>query len=189
VNQKRRTHAAIVQAAAELMLTGDEVTMPEIAKRALVSEATAYRYFPDLASLLAEAMADTLPDPAEALAKVADSVDPVERVAAAAEHLARLVLAREGAVRAMIASTIVRPGAAASRPGLRFGLINAALLPWTDSPDTDPAVLARLRCDLAIVVSAEALLSLLDLAGLDPEDAIAAIVRTASTVTSAALIG
>jgi len=41
--------------------------MPEIAAAALVSEATAYRYFPDLASLLQEAMVDQLPDPAAAL--------------------------------------------------------------------------------------------------------------------------
>jgi len=34
VNQKRRTRAAIVAAAAELMLTGSEVTMPEVAKAA-----------------------------------------------------------------------------------------------------------------------------------------------------------
>src|ERR1700684_4118866 len=80
-NQKKRTHDAIVRAAAELMLTGREVTMPEIAEAALVSEATAYRYFPDLATLLSEAMADQLPDPAEALASVASSSDPVERVA------------------------------------------------------------------------------------------------------------
>jgi hypothetical protein len=31
--------------------------MPEVAKVAMVSEATAYRYFPDLASLLAKALA------------------------------------------------------------------------------------------------------------------------------------
>lgn len=189
VNQKRRTHAAIVQAAAELMRAGGEVTMPEVAGRALVSEATAYRYFPDLASLLAEAMADTLPDPAEALAGVADSTDPVERVAAAAEHLARLVLARQGAVRAMIAATIVRPGSAASRPGLRFGLIDAALQPWAESADVDPTTLAQLKCDLAIVMSAEAVFSLLDLGGLSPEEAVAGIVRTASTLTRAALSG
>ena len=44
VNQKTRTRNAIVQAAAELSRTGREVTMPEVAKAALVSEATAYRY-------------------------------------------------------------------------------------------------------------------------------------------------
>src|ERR1700758_2314390 len=160
VNQKQRTRAAIVAAARDLITGSTEVTMPAVAGAALVSEATAYRYFPDLASLLAEAMADTLPDPAEALAEVADSSDPVVRVAAAAEYLARLVLARAGAVRAMIAATIVRPGSAASRPGLRFGLIDAALQPWAESADVDPTALAQLKCDLAIVMSAEAVFSL-----------------------------
>jgi hypothetical protein len=37
------------------------------------------------------------------------------------------------------------------------------------------------------VVSAEALFSLTDLAGLTPDDAIASLVRTAMTVTEAAL--
>src|SRR5712664_1496777 len=91
-NQKLRTRTAILQAAAELMRTGRDVTMLEVAKSALVSEATAYRYFPDLASLLQEAMAGQMPTPSEALQAVADSRDPVERVAAATEHLLRLVL-------------------------------------------------------------------------------------------------
>ena len=67
VNQKLRTRNAILQAAVELMRTGSEVTMLEVARAALVSEATAYRYFPDLASLLQEAMAGQMPTPAEAL--------------------------------------------------------------------------------------------------------------------------
>lgn len=62
-NQKLRTRTAILQAAVELMRTGTDVTMPEVAKAALVSEATAYRYFPDLASLLQEAMAGQWPTP------------------------------------------------------------------------------------------------------------------------------
>ena len=115
VNQKRRTHDAIVRAAAELIGTGRDVTMPEIAKAALVSEATAYRYFPDLPSLLREAVAGQLTTPAEALASVAGSRDPVERVAAATEHLLRHVLAQQGAVRTMIAATVTRPATAATR--------------------------------------------------------------------------
>jgi AcrR family transcriptional regulator len=188
VNQKRRTRTAIVRAASELMLTGREVTMPEIAKAALVSEATAYRYFPDLASLLREAMAEHLPDPAEALAPVADSTDPVERVGAATEYLLRLVLARQGAVRAMIAATVTRPGGTVSRPGLRFGLIDHALAPLADTLGTaDPAALQQLKLSLAVVVSAEALFSLTDPHGLDPDAAIAAVVHTATRLTRAAL--
>src|ERR1700742_4804193 len=96
VNQKLRTRNAIIAAAIELSRTGREVTMPEVARAALVSEATAYRYFPDLASLLREAIAGQLPSPEEALAHVADSTARVVRVAAATEFLLRHVLARQG---------------------------------------------------------------------------------------------
>ena len=184
VNQRKRTHDAIVRAAIELMLTGREITMPEIAKAALVSEATAYRYFPDLATLLSEAMADQLPDPAEALAPVAGSTDPVERVAAATEYLLRLVLTRQGAVRAMIAATISKPGGSVTRPALRFGLIDHALAPLTG---IDAAALTRLKLGLAVIVSAEALFSLTDLHGLDPEQAIASLIQTAETFTRTAM--
>ncbi|MEY9964747.1 AcrR family transcriptional regulator [Streptacidiphilus sp. MAP12-16] len=187
-NQKLRTRNAIVQAAAELIRTGGEVTMLEVAKAALVSEATAYRYFPDLASLLQVALAGQMPTPAEALEAVADSRDPVERIAAATAHLMRTVLAFQGATRAMIAATITRPANAAARPGLRFGLIDHALAPLDDTLGaSDPAALAQLKRDLGVVVSAEALFCLTDLYQLDPEDAIASAVHTATTLTRAAL--
>ncbi|MEV6903283.1 TetR/AcrR family transcriptional regulator [Amycolatopsis sp. NPDC051372] len=76
VNPKRRTRTAILAAATDLVRAGHAVTMPDVAKAAQVSEATAYRYFPDLASLMRETVAETLLDPAEALAPVADSADP-----------------------------------------------------------------------------------------------------------------
>ncbi|MYS24110.1 transcriptional regulator, TetR family [Streptomyces sp. DvalAA-14] len=187
-NQKLRTRTAIVQAAAELSRTGREVTMPEVAKAALVSEATAYRYFPDLASLLREAIVGQLPTAAEAFEPVAGSDDPVVRVAAATEFLLRHVLARQGVVRAMIAATVIRPGEPHARPGLRFGLIDEALAPLADTLGAaDPERLTQLKHDLAVVVSAEALFSLTDLHGLDPQDAITSVVRTATTLTRAAL--
>ena len=184
-NQKLRTRNAIVQAAAELSRTGREVTMPEVARAALVSEATAYRYFPDLASLLREAIAGQLPGADEALAPVAGSADPVERVTAATEFLLRHVLSRQGVVRALIAATVVRPGQPNARPGLRFGLIDSALAPLGDT--LSAAALTQLKLDLAVVVSAEALFSLTDLHGLEPEEAIRSIVHTAATLTRAAL--
>jgi AcrR family transcriptional regulator len=187
-NQKLRTRNAIVQAAAELARTGREVTMPEVAKAALVSEATAYRYFPDLASLLREAIDGQLPVAEEALAPVAGSTDPVIRIAAATEFLLRHVLSRQGVVRALISATITRPGQPAARPGLRFALIDSALAPLDDTLGvTNPAALAQLKRDLAVVVSAEALFSLTDLYGLHPEEAIPSIVHTATTLTRAAL--
>jgi hypothetical protein len=91
-------------------------------------------------------------------------------------------------VRALIAATITRPGGPQARPGLRFGLIDNALAPLADSLGaTDPAALEQLKRDLAVVVSAEALFSLTDLHDLGPDDAVASLVHTATTLTRAAL--
>jgi AcrR family transcriptional regulator len=185
VNQKKRTRMAIIGACRELIRSGATVTMPDVARLALVSEATAYRYFPDLVSVVDEAFAGMWPSPAQALAPVADSGDPAERVAFACEFLLRGVLTSQTAVRAMIAATITRPEQAAIRPGIRFGLIDEALAPLNDT--LDPARLTQLKQDLAAVVSAEAFFSLTDLARLTPEGAIASLVRTATAVTASAL--
>ena len=182
--QKERTRRAIVDASRELTRSGAEVTMPRIAERAMVSEATMYRYFPDLNSLLRETLAGLWPDPAEALAPVEASRDPAERVAFACEFLLRGVHAVQGSVRAAISLTITEPARVRDRPGLRFGLIDHALAPFAAS--LAPAAMARLKLDLAVVVSAEAFFTLTDLCGLAPDDAIASAVRTATTLTRAA---
>ena len=187
-NQKARTRRAIVEACLELIRQGQPVTMPEVAKAALVSEATAYRYFSDLASLLAKALAEDWPSPSEALAPVAASNDPVERVAFATRFLLQGVAERQAVVRAMISSTIAQPDLSGrARPGIRFGLIECALAPFVDAFETANAeLLAQLQLDLAVVMSAEALFSLTDLCGLSIDDAIDSAVKTASTVTAAA---
>jgi AcrR family transcriptional regulator len=187
VNQKARTRTAIVNACRGLVRSGSEVTMAAVARDALVSEATAYRYFPDLVSLLQEALEGLWPDPDEALQPVARSTDPARRVAFACEFLLRGVLAYQGAVRAMISATITRPELAGARPGIRFGLIDRALAPFEATlAARDPDAPGHLKRDLAVVVSAEALFSLTDLCRLEPEDAIASAVRTARTLTEAA---
>jgi AcrR family transcriptional regulator len=166
--------------------------MPEVAARAMVSEATAYRYFPDLISLLQEVLRGLWPTPEQALAPVADSPDPVKRVAFACEYLLRGVHAYQGAVRAMISYTITAPAQARTRPGIRFGLIDYALAPFEAPANprglaSDP--MTRLKQDLAVVVSAEAFFVLTDLCGLAAEDAIASAARTAGILTRAAFAG
>lgn len=188
VNQKQRTRAGIVAAARDLITGTTEVTMPAVARAALVSEATAYRYFPDLVSLLREAVDGTWPSPAEILASVEQSTDPVERIAVGTERLLRHVQAYQGAVRAMIAASVVRPRAEGIRPGYRFGIIDHALAPLeTSLGSRDPVAFRQLKQDLAIVVSAEALFTLTDLYELSPDEAIASAVRTARTITAAAV--
>ena len=188
VNQKRRTRAAIIAACQELITAGADISMPAVARAALVSEPTAYRYFPDLASLLEEALAGIEPDPAAALAAGADPGDPVDRVAYAAELLARLVIERQAAIRVLMSISIVHGTARAVRPGYRFALIDQALAPLSGrQPRLDAATFEYLRRDLAVVISAEAVLALIDLYGLDPEEAVASVVHTARLITKATL--
>jgi AcrR family transcriptional regulator len=188
VNQKARTQRAIVEACVELIRNRQPVTMPEVAKEAMVSEATAYRYFPDLTSLLAKALSEDWPTPAVALAPVAASNDPVERVAFATRFLLQGVAERQAVVRSMIAATIVQPDLPGkARPGIRFGLIECALAPFFDALEsTSPDILTQLKLDLAVVVSAEALFCLTDLCGLSTQDAIDSAENTARTLTAAA---
>jgi AcrR family transcriptional regulator len=188
-NQKQRTRAAIVAAARAAITSGGEVTMPEVARRALVSEATAYRYFPDLASLLRESLEGVWPSPQEVMRPVAGSTDPAERVGFATEALLREVLAFQGAVRVMIAASMAKP-AAGIRPGRRFGLIDEALRPLDETMAVaDPERFEQLRRGLAVVVSAEALFTLTDLCGLTAEAAIASAARTARSLTAAVARG
>jgi AcrR family transcriptional regulator len=187
-NQKARTRRAIVEACRELIHGGQLVTMPKVSKAAMVSEATAYRYFPDLASLISQTLAEDWPTPAEALEPVASSNDPVERVAFATRFLLEGVAAREAVVRAMIAATISRADIAGrARPGIRFGLIDHALASSLQAPEVANSQAARqLKLDLAVVVSADALFCLTDLCGLSVQDAIDSAVETAKTLTAAA---
>ena len=65
-NQKRRTRKDLLQAAARLLKEGRNPSLEEIAEEALVSRATAYRYFPNVEALLIEAPLDlALPDGAQ----------------------------------------------------------------------------------------------------------------------------
>ena len=60
LNQKARTRTAILDAAIEILREGREPTVPEAAERALVSPATAYRYFTSAEDLRDEASMELL---------------------------------------------------------------------------------------------------------------------------------
>ncbi len=187
-NQKTRTRMALINACRALVQGGASVTMAAVARAALVSEATAYRYFPDLVSLLNDTLDGLWPSPSEVLHPLAHVTDPVARIAFAAEFFLRRILAYQGAVRAMIAATITQPTVAAMRPGLRFIWIDYALEP-TALAFADAEAFTRLKRDLSVVISPETLFTLTDLCGLSPDDAIANALRLATALTAAALGG
>ena len=162
-NQKARTERAIVEACVELIRQRQPVTMPDVAKAAMVSEATAYRYFPDLASLLAKALAEDWPTPAEALAPVEASSDPVERVAFATRFLLHGVAERQAVVRSMISATITQPETlrqGQTRHPLRTDRIRLGPLRrrpsrrpipsyWLGCGSISPSLSARKRCSVS----------------------------------------
>jgi AcrR family transcriptional regulator len=88
INQKRRTRAAIVAAAAELVRQGKSPTVAEVADAALVSRATAYRYFPSQEYLLAEAALQSIHgDIDETLSPIESVDDPTLRLDAVVRAL------------------------------------------------------------------------------------------------------
>jgi len=83
VNQKRRTRAAIVTAAQELLAEGVTPTVAQAAEAAGISRTTAYRYFPTQESLLVEiAVNANVDDIEELVATDVDADSAQERVIA-----------------------------------------------------------------------------------------------------------
>ena len=197
-NQKLRTRRALIAAARDLIGQGRLPSVVEVADAALVSSATAYRYFPDQLSLLRAAVADALPPVAEIATPVHDEVtDPEERVVRATETFLRLVLKQEALVRAVMALSLLASvesaesgeasgnhrAAAAIRPGYRLAWITEALAPLEGK--IDPAAFEQLSNALALIVSSEALVALQDVRGLDAEAAIGVCVWAARTLVRA----
>jgi AcrR family transcriptional regulator len=96
VNQKRRTRAAVVAAAKELLQQGITPTVPQAAELALVSRTTAYRYFPTQEALLLEVAVNIDVDEIEDLvAQAVDAEHAPERVVEVLQLLNRHVLDEE----------------------------------------------------------------------------------------------
>jgi AcrR family transcriptional regulator len=178
-NQKLRTRRALIAAARELITQGRLPSVADVAEAALVSPATAYRYFPDQLSLLRASVGEALPPAAEISKPTHDeSGEPEERVARATEAFLRLVLKQEALVRAVMALSLLqsveasgnRSESVAIRPGYRRAWIAEALAPLEGK--IEPATLHQLTDALAIVVSSEALITLQDVLGLEADTAV-----------------
>jgi AcrR family transcriptional regulator len=182
VHQKERTRQALLQAARELLDEGRSATVAQAAQRALVSEATAYRYYSDASSLLRDALTGKWPELSAILAEIRASSDVALRARIAGEAMARHVLANESHIRPLI-SIAYSPGADASvRPGYRFQLIEAVLEPLAQS--YSEGELRRLELALATVISAEACLTLKDVCGADDKLIVDNIGWTASQLVT-----
>jgi len=175
-NQKRRTRKALLQAASRLLQQGRRPGLEEIAEEALVSRATAYRYFPNVETLLIEAPLDAeVPEPA-ALFHTVSSDDPVTRVQRVDTLLHDALLANETSFRMMLANTVQRglrgdvvDDQLPARQNRRTPLIDAALAPARGQ--FRAGSLKTLSRALALVVGTEAMVVCKDVLQLDDAEA------------------
>lgn len=172
INQKLRTRQALLEAAGELVAEGATPALADVAERARVSKATAYRYFASADALVAEVLLDRhFPQADAVLAPAGD--DPAARVAAVEAAVNDALLSQETAMRMILRNAIEQSLADGTggphRVGRRQALIAAALEPLAGR--LPPKALARLRHALALVIGPEAIVSARDVCGLAPEEA------------------
>jgi AcrR family transcriptional regulator len=174
-NQRRRTRKDLLAAAARLLKAGRTPDMDTVAKEAMVSRATAYRYFPTVESLLVEAPIDgAVPDP-EAIFGDDASTDPAARADKAEALLHEMVYRNEAQLRLMLAASIERIARGEGhhdvpvRQNRRAPLIKAALAP-ARARFTDAAY-QRLCAALALIFGVESMIVFRDVLGLDERTA------------------
>jgi AcrR family transcriptional regulator len=184
-NQKQRTRQALLDACARVLELGRTPTLAEVAEEALVSRATAYRYFPSIEALIEEAFFErAIPTAEEVFSEQID--DPLERVLRVEQALNDVLFAHEVSTHVVVRNIIDAwlaegHGNRVMRPGRRLPALDAALEPLADA--LGQRRLRRLRNALALTIGTEAVLATRDVCGLDVDEA-----REVTRWASAALL-
>jgi len=171
-NQRSRTRKDLLAAANRLLETGRTPTLDEVAAEAMVSRATAYRYFSGIDDLLVEAGLDVaMPD--ETLFAGDDDGDTIERLLRADAAVADMIRANEPALRTMLIHSLQRGLAGddvlPNRQNRRTPLIEAALAPVR--AEMAPARHRQLVRALALVIGTEARIAFKDVLQLEDSEA------------------
>jgi AcrR family transcriptional regulator len=174
-NQRRRTRKDLLDAAARLVKQGRKPSLDEIAAEALVSRATAYRYFPNVEALLLEASFDiATPEVTDVFGDVVTD-DPVARLHKVDTALHDMILANEAPLRMMLVHALERSmkeaedGEPPLRQNRRMPLIQAALKPARSR--FKAGSLETLSKALALIIGTEGMLVAKDVLQLDDADA------------------
>ena len=174
-NQRLRTRKDLLDAANRLLRGGGKPTFEEIAEAAMVSRATAYRYFPGLEALLLEAGLDvTMPTP-EAFFGEDRATDPLQRLERLDAALFPMIAENEAALRLLLARSLYRSAdpdhdpAAPLRQNRRGPLIDAALEPARDA--FDATSFETLKAALVVILGIEAEVAFKDVLRLDAAEA------------------
>lgn len=174
-NQRRRTRKDLLEAAARLVKQGRKPSLEEIADEALVSRATAYRYFPNAEALLLEASFDIAIPEAGDLFHDDSAADPVARVQQVDTALHDMILANEASLRIMLVHSLQhamgegRESGLPARQNRRMPLIEAALKPVRHQFSS--GALETLSKALALIIGTEGMVVIKDVLQLDDADA------------------
>ena len=191
VNQKRRTRRAIIEAASKLVRAGTQPSVAEAAEAALVSKATAYRYFPTQHSLLLEVGFEAIhPSPASLLGGAPED-DPQARFETVLRAVHAYMSSEEALFRTVMKVTQERWLESTDRAeqdpvvreGRRLEHIDAVIAPLRHKLDGE--ALARLRCGLALVFGIEPIVILKDVCGLDSAEALEVLEWVGKTLIEA----
>ena len=169
--QRSRTRQDLLEAALRLSTGANKPTLEEVAEEALVSRATAYRYFSNADELLLEASVHmAFPEPRQVFE--GQSSDPVARLKRADVSVDAMIRANEASLRLMLANAIQQAGnrnGLPSRQNRRLPLIEEALAPAVG--EFDGASLDRLKSALALVIGTEAMIVFKDVLQLSDDEA------------------
>jgi AcrR family transcriptional regulator len=184
--QKARTKRALIAAARDLLASGTTPTVEEAAAAATISRATAYRYFPNQRALLTASFPDLGRD--SLIGEVPPDA-PEERLEIVVDAITRQVLDHEPALRSMLRLSLDPDPAARGdlpfRKGRRIGWVSEALAPLRGAlPDPE---LDRLVLVIAAAVGIDALVWLVDVAGLSRARAVEHMRWSALALLRAAL--
>ncbi len=174
-NQRRRARKDLLQATARILKQGRKPSLEEVAKEALVSRATAYRYFPSVEALLVEASVDVAVPHARDLFSDGSSDDPVLRLERVDAALHEMIVENEAPLRMMLAHSLEQrakgyeEGKLPVRQNRRTPLIKAALAPARGQ--FKPADLETLSAALALIIGTEAMVVFRDVLQLDDTNA------------------
>jgi AcrR family transcriptional regulator len=196
INQKRRTRAAIVAAAVELLEQGKRPTVAEVAEAALVSRATAYRYFPTQEYLLFEAaLESTRSDIDRELDETTLPKDPEARLEMLIDALQERIVDKEAAFRTMLRLSLEQTSdeerhdgestPSRLRGGGRVRWIEKALAPVQGRLE-EPAF-RRLVAALSLCMGIEALVVLRDVCALESSEAQEVLLWAARTLLHSSL--
>lgn len=172
--QKLRTRKDLLQAAAELMRDGRRpASLEEVAEKAMVSRATAYRYFANIEALLLEAELDVAAPAAELVFAGTSDGDPLARLLRVDGAFDAMMAGNERTLRMMLAQSLERSlsdeaGEFPKRQNRRSPLIETAL---GELPGVASETRAKLAAALALVIGTEAFVVFADVLRMAPEEA------------------